>query len=252
MSSFLELRNIELAYGNILALKGISLTVDKGDVVSLIGANGAGKSTLLKAIAGIRPLAAGEIIFNGETIAAAEPKKKHIFSKRNSLSADRIVARGISLVPEGRGVFADMTVKENLEMGAFLVRDKKKIASKMNEMFTTFPILRERQKQKAGSLSGGEQQMLAIARALMVDPKILLLDEPALGLAPLIIRNIFQTISRISRENGVTVFLVEQNAKMALSVSKKGYVMETGKIVMEDSSERLLNDPKVKAAYLGE
>jgi branched-chain amino acid transport system ATP-binding protein len=252
MNTFLQLNDIELKYGNILALKGISLAVGKGDVVSLIGANGAGKSTLLKAIAGIRPIAKGTILFDGETIIQSEEGKKKFFSRSSSLRADTIVSRGISLVPEGRGVFADMTVFENLEMGAFLVRDKKKISLQMMEIFETFPILQERRKQKAGSLSGGEQQMLAIGRALMNNPRILLLDEPALGLAPLVIKNIFQTISRISRDNGVTVFLVEQNAKMALSVSKKGYVMETGRIVMEDTSEKLLSDPRVKAAYLGE
>ena len=255
MNSYLSINDIELTYGNIPALKGVSLSVAKGEIVSLIGANGAGKSTLLKAISGIKPISKGSITFSGETIITAETSSSRmkIFSRKGgSLPAHNIVARGISLVPEGRGVFSDMSVYENLEMGAFLVRDKKKIDSKAEEIYAMFPILQERRRQKAGSLSGGEQQMLAIGRALMNNPKILLLDEPALGLAPLVIKSIFETIARISRENGVTVFLVEQNAKMALSVSAKGYVMETGNIVLEDTGAHLLENPKVKSAYLGE
>ena len=255
MNSYLSINDIEVTYGNIPALKGITLSVAKGEIVSLIGANGAGKSTLLKAISGIKPVSQGSITFDGETIITPDESSSRmkIFSRnKGALPAHTVVARGISLVPEGRGVFADMTVYENLEMGAFLVKDKKTIATQTEKMYALFPILEERRKQKAGSLSGGEQQMLAIARALMNNPKILLLDEPALGLAPLVIKNIIETIARISNENGVTVFLVEQNAKMALSVSSHGYVMETGRIVLEDTGANLLQNPKVKAAYLGE
>ena len=247
MNPFLEIKNIELTYGNIAALKNISLSVNKGEIVSLIGANGAGKSTLLRAITGLKPITRGSIIFDGTVLSQVDQNTKKIM-----MPTDRIVAKGISLVPEGRGIFADMTVRENLEMGAFLQKDKNETKRRLEDNFSLFPILGERRTQKAGSLSGGEQQMLAIARALMISPRLLLLDEPALGLAPLVIKQIFQTIKKINAENGVTIFVVEQNAKMALSVSTKGYVMETGNIVLEDTNENLLNNPKVKAAYLGE
>jgi branched-chain amino acid transport system ATP-binding protein len=242
----LELKDVRVSYGNIQALKGVNLSVDEGEIVSLIGANGAGKSTLLKSIVGLESLTSGNITFNGSSIRDAG--KNH----KLNISTDKIIASGISMVPEGRGVFPEMSVLENLEMGAYLLRDKAEKKRRIEEKYSMFEILRDRRKQLAGSLSGGEQQMLAIARALMSSPKLLLLDEPALGLAPLIIQNIFATISRISREDKVTIFLVEQNAKMALSISNKGYVMETGNIVLEDISSNLLVNPKVKAAYLGE
>jgi branched-chain amino acid transport system ATP-binding protein len=247
MNPFLEIKNIELKYGNIAALKNISLSVNKGEVVSLIGANGAGKSTLLKSITALKPISKGTISFDGAVLSSVDQGARQVM-----LPTDRIVAKGISLVPEGRGIFAEMTVRENLEMGAFLQKDKNETKRLIEENFTLFPILGERRAQKAGSLSGGEQQMLAIARALMSSPRLLLLDEPALGLAPLVIKQIFDTIKRINADNGVTIFVVEQNAKMALSVSTKGYVMETGRIVLEDTSENILNNPQVKAAYLGE
>jgi len=253
MNKIIEMNNVAVNYGNIKALKGVSLSVNEGEIVSLIGANGAGKSTLLKAIVGLEPLVGGEILFKGEKIATSKKEtKKKFFGKKIGLSSDKIISRGISLSPEGRGVFADMTILENLEMGAFLVKDKVQIQKDLKNKFEMFPILYDRRKQKAGSLSGGEQQMLSIARALMSRPKLLLLDEPALGLAPIIIQNIFDLIVKISKEQKLTIFLVEQNAKMALTISSRGYVMETGNIVMENNSIDLLHDPKVKAAYLGE
>lgn len=243
MSEILTIDTVEVKYGNIRALHGVTIKVEKGDIVALIGANGAGKSTLLKAIAGLEPLSAGSITYAGERISSA-------FG--GSLRADSIMKRGISLVPEGRGVFAQMTVLENLEMGAFAVREKKIIEERKGKIYEIFPILQERAKQKAGALSGGEQQMLAIGRALMSKPDVLLLDEPSLGLAPFIIREIFKIIRRINEQEATTIFIVEQNAKLALSNSNKGYVMETGNLVLSDSSENLISNPKVKAAYLGE
>lgn len=292
MSTILEIKNIAVNYGNIKALKGVSLAINEGEIVCLIGANGAGKSTLLKAIVGLEPLLSGEVFFNQKQIArkqetGTDKKKERIMSEEDfikeyafswnrkmflrafsslkgyvtaqmknmlnpPITTDKIVADGIALVPEGRGVFAGMTVLENLEMGAYLKKSKKYVAEKLDEVYSLFPILNERKDQKAGSLSGGEQQMLAIGRALMSSPKLLLLDEPGLGLAPLIIRDIFDAILKINREEQVTIFLVEQNAKLALSNSGRGYVMETGNVVMEDASPALLTNPKVKAAYLGE
>lgn len=243
MAELLRIENIDVSYGAIKALKDVSMKVDEGDIVALIGANGAGKSTLLKAIVGLEPLQNGSITYNGEPICAA---KKMIHS------TDQIAKMGISLVPEGRHVFADMTVEENLDMGAFMVRDQNLIARKKEEMFDFFPILGARRKQKTRSLSGGEQQMMAIARALMSSPRLLLLDEPGLGLAPLIIQDIFHKIDLINKEDKVTVFLVEQNARMALKASNKGYVMENGRIVLADDSKKLLSNEKVRHAYLGE
>jgi branched-chain amino acid transport system ATP-binding protein len=259
MSELLSIDSISVSYGNIKALKEVSIRVDAGDVVCLIGANGAGKSTLLKAIVGLEPITTGSITYHGEVIAQAG---KHAAAKRfslfpqnrgnlGSLRTDEIAARGVALVPEGRRVFTDMTVEENLDMGAFLVRDDQQIVRKKEEMYDFFPILGARRKQKTRSLSGGEQQMMAIARALMSSPKLLLLDEPGLGLAPLIIQDIFEKIEIINREENVTVFLVEQNALMALKASKHGYVMENGRIVLEDRSADLLDNDKVKEAYLG-
>lgn len=247
--TILQLENVHVSYGSIEALKGVSLKVAEGEIACLIGANGAGKSTLLKSVMGLEPLTAGSITFDGRTIASsgAADKKSNM-----SMRTDKITALGLSMTPEGRGIFPEMTVLENLEMGAFLLKDRAETRRRIEEKYDMFPILRDRRKQLAGSLSGGEQQMLSIARALMISPRLLLLDEPALGLAPIIIRNIFDIIVRINRESNVTVFLVEQNAKMALAISHKGYVLETGNIVLEDASSNLMQNPGVKAAYLGE
>jgi branched-chain amino acid transport system ATP-binding protein len=260
MSTLLNIDSISVSYGNIKALRNVSVKVKEGEIVCLIGANGAGKSTLLKAIVGLEPLTSGSISFESDEIANAsyvKEKNSFLFKKnkegvKRNLRTDEIAALGVALVPEGRRVFADLTVEENLDMGAFLVRDEAKIARKKEEMFEFFPILKARRKQKTRSLSGGEQQMMAIARALMSSPRLLLLDEPGLGLAPLIIQDIFEKIDIINREDKVTVFLVEQNARMALKASKKGYVMENGEIVLSDLSANLLENEKVKSAYLGE
>lgn len=241
--SLLSVQNATVHYGAITALKEASITVEKGAIACLIGANGAGKTTLLNAVLGLVPMTSGSVQFEGQMIAS---------SNGDGLGTDEIVARGVSLVPEGRRVFADLTVAENLEMGGFLVRDEKLLLSRQQHMYSLFPILQQRKRQKARSLSGGEQQMLAIARALMSGPKLLLLDEPGLGLAPLIIKQIFEIIHRINADDGVTVFLVEQNAKIALEASQHGYVLETGKVILADQSEHLLKNPKVRAAYLGE
>ncbi len=255
MSELLTINSIDVKYGNIQALRDVSMKVDEGDIVCLIGANGAGKSTLLKAIVGLEPLTNGVITFEDTKIAQmrAESKQRFRFRRNHDiLTTDKIAEMGIALVPEGRRVFTDMTVEENLDMGAFMVRDEKVVARKKEEMFEFFPILKSRRKQKTRSLSGGEQQMMAIARALMSSPRLLLLDEPGLGLAPLIIQDIFQKIALINREDKVTVFLVEQNAKIALKASTQGYVMENGKIVLSGDSKELLENSKVRAAYLGE
>ncbi|MGI6433058.1 MAG: ABC transporter ATP-binding protein [Sphaerochaetaceae bacterium] len=246
MSELLSIDAISVSYGNIRALKQVSIGVDEGDIVCLIGANGAGKSTLLKAIVGLEPITSGSISFEQKMIASGNSHQGR------NLRTDEIAALGVALVPEGRRVFTDMTVEENLDMGAFLIRDEQKVQRKKEEMYDFFPILGARKKQKTRSLSGGEQQMMAIARALMSFPRLLLLDEPGLGLAPLIIQDIFEKIEIINREDKVTIFLVEQNARMALKASKKGYVMENGSIVLSDSSSLLLENEQVRAAYLGE
>jgi branched-chain amino acid transport system ATP-binding protein len=238
----LRTKNLYVSYGKIEALKGIDFYVETGEIVCIIGANGAGKTTFLQSVMGLLPLQGGEIYY----------ENKLILSKEKALPTNKIVESGISLVPEGRRIFTDLTVLENLEMGAFLIKDKKKYEKRLNEVFSLFPILKERQKQKAGLLSGGEQQMLAISRALMSYPKLLLLDEPSLGLAPLVVKNILEVLKKINVEENVTICLVEQNAKMALKISNRGYVMETGKIVLEGSSGDLLDNPAVKSAYLGE
>lgn len=265
MSELLSIDHISVSYGNIQALRDVSIHVREGEIVCLIGANGAGKSTLLKAIVGLEPLVSGSIAYKGEVIARNDhafgshnpllrffKNPKHAAQDTRSLRTDEIASLGIALVPEGRRVFADLTVEENLDMGAFLIDDNAFIAKKKKEMYEFFPILGMRRKQKTRSLSGGEQQMMAIARALMSAPKLLLLDEPGLGLAPLIIQDIFEKIEIINKEDNVTVFLVEQNARMALRTSDEGYVMENGRIVLSDTSEQLLENEKVKAAYLGE
>ena len=234
--ALLELKNVEAAYGNIKALKGISLSVPEGKIVTLIGANGAGKSTTMKTIMGVMKPVAGEVIFKGENISG---KKTH-----------RIVKRGLVLVPEGRQILQNMTVRENLEMGAFQRKDEKEIAEDLTKVFERFPRLFERQTQLGGTLSGGEQQMLAIGRAMMARPEVMLLDEPSMGLAPLVVQQIFDVIRDINKM-GTTVLLVEQNARKALQIADYAYVMETGKIVMEGPAQEVANNPDVMAAYLG-
>ena len=233
----LRLEDVHTSYGHIRALKGISLEVKAREIICLIGANGAGKSTTLMTISGILRPSRGRVVFKGEEIQAA--------------AADAIVARGISQVPEGRRIFPRLTVRENLEMGAFLRTDAGGVREDLDRVFGLFPVLEERQKQLGGTLSGGEQQMLAIARALMARPTLLLLDEPSLGLAPIIVQQIFQIIREINAQ-GTTVFLVEQNAHMALSIAHRGYVMETGTIVLVDEAKSLLSNEMVRKAYLGE
>ncbi|MFI6070973.1 ABC transporter ATP-binding protein [Actinoplanes sp. NPDC051343] len=232
----LELDNITLLYGHIEALHGISLTVGQGEIVALIGANGAGKTTTMRAISGLRPVAKGSIRFDGEDITR--------------LRADLRVVRGVSQSPEGRGIFPGMTVRENLEMGAYTRRVRAEIDEDLERVFTLFPRLREREKQVGGTMSGGEQQMLAVGRALMSRPKLLLLDEPSMGLAPILIQQIFDIVVEINQQ-GTTVLLVEQNAQQALSRAHRAYVLETGRIVKEGTGAELLDDPAVKDAYLG-
>jgi branched-chain amino acid transport system ATP-binding protein len=233
----LEVDNITLTYGRIRALHGISLTVDEGEIVALIGANGAGKTTTMRAISGLRPLSGGRIRFAGSDIT--------------KLRADLRVTRGICQSPEGRGVFPGMTVRENLEMGAYTRKDGAGIARDMRHVLELFPRLRERIRQPGGTLSGGEQQMLAVGRALMSRPKLLLLDEPSMGLAPMLIQQIFEIISEINQRDGTTILLVEQNAQQALSRAHRAYVLETGRIVKQGTGQELLDDPAVKDAYLG-
>ncbi len=232
----LQIKDIDVYYGAIHALKKMSLEVEQGSIVTLIGANGAGKTTTLKTISGLLRSRNGSVFFKDLDISKAAPEK--------------IVAMGISQVPEGRRVFQSMSVLENLEMGAYLRRDKKEITEDMETVFTRFPRLKERRKQMAGTLSGGEQQMLAIGRALMARPQLLLMDEPSMGLAPLLVKEIFAIIKDIN-ERGTTILLVEQNANMALSIADKAYVIETGEIVLQGSAEQLLESEDVKKAYLG-
>jgi len=233
----LKLRNVQTFYGNIQALKDVTIEIAEGEVVTLIGANGAGKSTTLMAVCGIVPPRFGEILFMDQSITHMDP--------------DRIVSLGICQVPEGRRIFPYLSVMENLDMGAFLRKDKAQIKSDMEYVFELFPILAQRRHQAGGTLSGGEQQMLAISRALMARPKLLLLDEPSLGLAPLIVKQIFEIVKKINEENNTTIFLVEQNANLALKAASRGYVMENGRITLADSSENLLANEDVKKAYLG-
>ncbi|MBT8406705.1 MAG: ABC transporter ATP-binding protein [Deltaproteobacteria bacterium] len=233
----LELKNLQTFYGGIQALKDVSMEVSEGEIITLIGANGAGKTTTLMSICGIVPPRSGDILFMGKPI--------------HDLSPNQIVALGISQVPEGRRIFPYLTVMENLDMGAFLRADKDEIKQDMEYIFELFPILAERRHQAGGTLSGGEQQMLAISRALMARPMLLLMDEPSLGLAPLIVKQIFEIIRKVNTENNTTIFLVEQNANLALKVAHRGYVMETGRITLTDSAKNLLADEKVMKAYLG-
>ncbi len=232
----LELNNVHAYYGHIHALQGISLTVDQGEIVTLIGANGAGKTTTLRTITGLLKPRHGSVILEGEDLA---PYKAH-----------QIVARGVSMVPEGRGIFAKLTVAENLDMGAYLRNDKSGIQESLERVYRLFPRLKERHNQVAGTLSGGEQQMLAMGRALMAHPRLLLLDEPSMGLAPVLVEAIFDTIQEINQQ-GTTVLLVEQNALMALSIAHRGYVLQTGQIVLSDVAANLKENEMVQKAYLG-
>jgi len=232
----LNVENVHTYYGNIHALKGISFTVEQGEIVTLIGANGAGKSTTLKTISGLLRPRQGRILLEGDDLGA--------------YPAHEIVARGVVQVPEGRRIFGRLTVTENLEMGAYTVTDRAEIARRMDFVFTIFPRLKERRNQTGGTLSGGEQQMLAIGRALMAQPRIMLMDEPSMGLAPVLVESIYEVI-RDLHQKGTTILLVEQNARMALSVANRGYVLETGRIVLEGSAQELMTNPQVQAAYLG-
>lgn len=233
----LKIENIQTYYGNIQALKDVSIEIKEGEIVALIGANGAGKTTTLMSICGISPPRSGDITLDGDSITG--------------MSADKVVQKGIVQVPEGRRIFPDMTVLENLEMGAFLRKNKRLVQQDLNYVMTLFPILEKRRNQLGGTLSGGEQQMLAISRALMARPRVLLLDEPSLGLAPLIIKQIFEIIRQINKESNTTIFLVEQNANQALKLADRGYVMENGRITLVDSADKLLANDDVRKAYLG-
>ena len=232
----LEVSDIRARYGAIEALKGISLTVEEGEVVTLIGSNGAGKSTTLRSISGLTPASAGKIVFDGEDITR--------------VPAHEIVVRGIALSPEGRHCFPRMTVRENLELGAHRRAKGPEIGQDLERVFTLFPRLQERERQKAGTMSGGEQQMLAIGRALMARPKLLMLDEPSMGIAPILVARIYETIGEINK-SGVAILLVEQNANYALDISRRGYVLETGRVVLLGESAKLRDDPEVQRAYLG-
>ena len=234
--NILQINDIHTYYGNIHALKGITLSVEQGEIVTLIGGNGAGKTTTLRTITGMLKPRQGQIVLNNEDISG--------------VPAHEIVRKGVAMVPEGRGVFARLTVGENLDLGAYTRNDKDQMEKDMEQVFALFPRLKERYKQVAGTLSGGEQQMLAIGRAMMTNPRLLLLDEPSMGLAPILVENIFETVQRINQE-GVTVLLVEQNALMALSIAHRGYVLQTGQIVLQDSAEALKQNAMVQKAYLG-
>ena len=235
-TTLLTVSGLKVAYGGIQAVKGVSFEVQQGELVSLIGANGAGKTTTLKAITGLQPVAGGDIEFMGQSIKGQGPWD--------------LVRQGLVMVPEGRGTFARMTITENLQMGAF-IRDDADIAADIDKVFAIFPRLKERRSQLAGTMSGGEQQMLAMGRALMAKPKVLLLDEPSMGLSPIMVDKIFEVVNDIHQQ-GVTVLLVEQNASRALQLASRGYVMESGEVTMTGDAKALLNDPKVRAAYLGE
>jgi branched-chain amino acid transport system ATP-binding protein len=234
--AMLEVKNIHSYYGNIHALKGISITVEENEIVTLIGGNGAGKTTTLRTISGLLQPRLGEIFFEGEKISGTP--------------AHELVYKGITMVPEGRGIFARLTVLENLDMGAYSQTDRSSYDDDLERVFQLFPRLKERQRQVAGTLSGGEQQMLATARALMASPRLLLMDEPSMGLAPILVESVFDTIKQINK-NGTTILLVEQNATVALSVASRGYVLQTGEIVLKDSAANLRKDEMVKKTYLG-
>ncbi len=233
----LEISQLEVAYGGIRAVRGMDLVVGRGELVSLIGANGAGKSTTLRAICGLVPISAGSIVYDGKSIAG--------------MPSYMLVRQGLVMVPEGRGIFGQLTIEENLAMGGYSRQDQDAVRKDIEHVFELFPRLQERRRQSAGTLSGGEQQMLAMGRAMVSRPRLLLLDEPSMGLAPLMVEKIFEVVRTISAE-GVTVLLIEQNAKLALETSQRAYVMESGQIILQGPSSQLLDDPKVRAAYLGE
>ncbi|OZI61260.1 ABC transporter ATP-binding protein [Bordetella genomosp. 11] len=233
----LELRDLQVAYGGIRAVRGVDLVVNRGELVCLIGANGAGKSSTLRAICGLIPVAGGQVLYQGASIQGRRPHE--------------LVREGLVMVPEGRGIFGQLTIEENLAMGAYVRRDGAGIRADMESVFEQFPRLAERRKQAAGTLSGGEQQMVALGRAMIARPTLLLLDEPSMGLAPLMVEKVFEVISGIAAD-GVTILLIEQNARLALEYSKRGYVMESGELILSGASRTLLTDPKVRAAYLGE
>ena len=235
--NLLELQRLQVAYGGIKAVKAIDLHVAQGELVCLIGANGAGKTTTLKAICGLVPIAGGTVRYDGQ--------------ETGTVPSFQLVRRGLVMVPEGRGIFGRLTIEENLAMGAYTRRDKSAIRQDVERVFTLFPRLKERRSQAAGTLSGGEQQMLAMGRAMLSRPKLLLLDEPSMGLSPIMVQKVFETVRAIAAE-GVTILLIEQNAKLALEVSHRGYVMESGEITLSGAANSLLTDPKVRAAYLGE
>lgn len=237
MSNMLELKNVNTYYGQIQALYDVNLEIKQGEIITLIGANGAGKSTTLMTICGVLKPQRGEVFFEGGVISGVSP--------------DKIVQMGICQVPEGRLIFPELTIAENLDMGAYMRRDKAGIKQDVEYVYDLFPILAQRRKQQGGNLSGGEQQMLAIGRALMARPRLLLLDEPSMGLAPLVTRQIFEIIQKVNKEQNTTIFLVEQNANLALKIGDRGYVMENGQVVLSDSCERLLANEEVKKAYLG-
>jgi len=236
VGKFLEVADLDVQYGGIKALHGINLHVDEGEIVAVIGANGAGKSTLLRTIASVKDHQHGEIKFRG----IALPKQSH-----------QVVGKGVTLVPEGRRIFSALSVMENLLLGAYSQTDKRHVAKSMDHVFTLFPVLKERQNQVGGTLSGGEQQMLAIGRALMSEPKLLLLDEPSLGLAPMVVNLVFDTVIRLNEETGLTILVVEQNASMTLEICDRAYVLDTGRVTLEGQGHELLNDPRVQASYLG-
>lgn len=233
----LELRELDVAYGGIRAVRGLNLAVNQGELVALIGANGAGKSTTLRAICGLVAHAGGDIVYDGHSIAGTP--------------SYQLVRQGLVMVPEGRGIFGQLTIEENLAMGAYIRRDVEQVRRDTDHVLELFPRLKERLKQSAGTLSGGEQQMVAMGRAMISRPRLLLLDEPSMGLAPLMVERIFEVVRTIAAE-GVTILLIEQNARLALEISHRGYVMESGRMILEGPSEQLLDDPKVRAAYLGE
>ena len=233
----LDIRGLDVAYGGIRAVQGLNLQVGKGELICLIGANGAGKSTTLRAICGLVPVAAGQVDYQGQSIVG--------------VPSHQLVRRGLVMVPEGRGIFGQLTIEENLSMGAYTRRDDAQVRQDVERVYTLFPRLAERKKQSAGTLSGGEQQMLAMGRAMISRPELLLLDEPSMGLAPIMVERIFGLIQDIAKE-GVTILLIEQNARLALELGDRGYVMESGRIILEGPASQLLHDPKVRAAYLGE
>ena len=235
--NILNVNDLNVYYGGIHTIKNISFQIKKGEIVSLIGANGAGKTSILHAVSGLIPIKSGEISLNGVNVT--------------NIEAHKLVSQGMAHVPEGRRIFTQLTVLENLEMGAFTRHDKDEIKNSMDEVLNLFPRLAERKKQFAGTMSGGEQQMLAMARALMSKPNLLLLDEPSMGLAPLLVQEIFKIVERINKEQGVTILLVEQNANMALSIANRGYVLETGQITLEGTGKELITNPEIKKAYLG-